>query len=35
MSRADAKKAGRPTMGDDELHLLDFMANHWATPTKV
>jgi hypothetical protein len=32
MSRAAAKQAGRPTMGEDERHLLDFMAVHWATP---
>lgn len=32
MSRAAAKQAGHPTMGDDERHLLDFMAVHWATP---
>lgn len=31
MSRAAAKQAGRPTMGDDRNHLLDFMAVHWAT----
>ena len=32
MSRAAAKQAGRPTMGKDEQHLLDFMAVHRATP---
>ena len=30
MQRILAKAAGRPTMGDDENHLLDFMAIHWA-----
>ena len=30
MSRAAAKQAGRPTMGEDARHLLDFMAVHWA-----
>ena len=30
MQRRVAKAAGRPTMGDDENHLLDFMAIHWA-----
>lgn len=29
---AAAKQAGRPTMGEDERHLRDFMAVHWATP---
>ena len=30
LQRQAAKMAGRPTMGDDENHLLDFMAIHWA-----
>jgi hypothetical protein len=29
MQRRVAKAAGRPTMGDDGNHLLDFMAIHW------
>jgi len=29
MQRHEAKKAGRPTMGDDRNHLLDFMAIHF------
>lgn len=32
LSRAVAKAAGRPTMGDDENHLLEFLAVHWAVP---
>jgi len=31
LSRAAARQKGRPTMGEDEKHLLDFMAVHWAT----
>lgn len=31
ISRAIAKHHGRPTMGNDEQHLLDFMAINWAT----
>ena len=30
MQRRVAKAAGRPTASDDENHLLDFMAIHWA-----
>lgn len=30
MQRRAAKAAGRPTLGDDVNHLLDFMAIHWA-----
>lgn len=30
MSRRAAKAAGRPTMGDDANHLMDFIAVHWA-----
>lgn len=30
MQRRVAKAAGRPTIGDDGNHLLDFMAIHWA-----
>lgn len=30
MQRRVAKSAGRPTMGDDENHMLDFIAVHWA-----
>jgi len=30
LQRRAAKQAGRPTMGDDGNHLLDFMAIHWA-----
>ena len=30
LSRYAARHAGRPTMGDDRNHLLDFMAIHWA-----
>ena len=29
MQRRAAASAGRPTMGDDGNHLLDFMAIHW------
>jgi hypothetical protein len=29
LNRRAAKAAGRPTMGDDGTHLLDFMASHW------
>lgn len=32
LSRAAAKQSGRPTMGNDEQHLLDFMAVNWAIP---
>ena len=32
MSRAAAKPAGRPTMGEDDRHLIDFIVVHWATP---
>jgi hypothetical protein len=39
LQRAADKQAGRPTMGDDERRLGDFIAVHWATvvttfPTK-
>lgn len=30
MQRRAAKAAGRQTMGEDEQHLLDFIAVHWA-----
>jgi len=30
LQRLAAKAAGRPTMGDDGNHLIDFMAIHWA-----
>jgi hypothetical protein len=30
LSRLAARQAGRPTMGDDEAHLLSFMTIHWA-----
>jgi hypothetical protein len=30
MQRRLTKAAGRPTMGDDGNHLLDFIAIHWA-----
>lgn len=32
LQRRAAKAAGRPTMGRDADHLLDFMAIHWAYP---
>lgn len=35
MQRHVAKAAGRPTMGDDGNHLLDFMATHWAQAVEV
>lgn len=31
MQRLVAQRAGRPTMGEDDKHLLDFIAVHWAT----
>ena len=34
LQRLLARNAGRPTMGDDENHLLDFMAIHWASIVK-
>ena len=30
LARRAAQSAGRPTMGNDSDHLLDFMAIHWA-----
>jgi len=30
LQRMAAKEAGRPTMGGDAEHLIDFMATHWA-----
>ena len=30
MSRLVARSKGKPTMCDDENHLLDFIAVHWA-----
>jgi len=30
LQRRAAKSEGRPTMGDDKNHLLDFIAIHWA-----
>lgn len=30
MQRLASKNRGGPTMGEDERHLLDFMAIHWA-----
>lgn len=30
LQRLAALKAGRPTLGDDANHLLDFVASHWA-----
>lgn len=30
MQRLVARSLGRPTMGDDENHLLDFIAVNWA-----
>jgi hypothetical protein len=30
LQRRVAKASGRPTMGDDKNHLLDFIAIHWA-----
>lgn len=34
LQRRVAKAAGRPTMGDDGNHLLDFIAIHWARVVK-
>ena len=31
LARRSAKSAGRPTIGRDREHLLDFIAVHWAT----
>jgi hypothetical protein len=35
MQRRAAKAAGRPTMGDDKNHLLDFMVIHWTRTVKA
>lgn len=34
LARAASKNKGLPTMGDDENHLLDFIAIHWAAVVK-
>jgi len=34
MQRRVAKAAGRPTIGDDANHLIDFIAVHWAKVRK-
>lgn len=34
MQRYYARSKGCPTMGEDERHLDEFMAVHWASPVK-
>ena len=34
LARSVAKAAGRPTMGQDEEFLLDFIAIHWASEVR-